>query len=77
MINRAHALPVKLQAELVGISRCSVYYPPRPVPAADLALTRRIDELHLNHPYAGSRLLRDMLQREGVKVFDGPHESRA
>ena len=36
--------------------------------AAELALLRRIDELHLNHPYAGSRLLRDMLQREGVAV---------
>ncbi len=68
MINREHALPVKRQAELVGISRGSVYTLPTPVPAAELALMRRIDELHLNHPYAGSRLLRDMLRREGVRV---------
>ena len=68
MINRAHALPVKRQAELVGISRGSVYYLPTPVPAAELALMRRMDELHLNHPYAGSRMLRDLLQREGVMV---------
>ena len=68
MINREHALPVKRQAELVGISRGSVYYLPTPVPAAELALMRRIDELHLNHPYAGSRMLRDLLQREGVMV---------
>ena len=68
MINREHALPVKRQAELVGISRGSVCYLPRAVPAAELALMRRMDELHLNHPYAGSRLLRDLLQREGVRV---------
>ena len=68
MINREHALPVKRQAELVGISRGSVYYLPTPVPAAELALMRQIDELHLNHPYAGSRMLRDLLQREGVTV---------
>ena len=68
MINREHALPVKRQAALVGISRGSVYYLPRAAPAAELALMRRIDELHLNHPYAGSRLLRDMLQREDIAV---------
>ena len=68
MINREHVLPVKRQAELLGISRGSVYYLPTPVPAAELALMRRIDELHLNHPYAGSRMLRDLLQREGVMV---------
>ncbi len=68
MINREHALPVKRQAELVGISRGSVYYLPRAAPASQLALMRQTDELHLNHPYAGSRLLRDMLQREGVAV---------
>jgi len=68
MINREHALPVKRQAELVGISRGSVYYLPKPVGPADLVLMRRIDELHLNHPFAGSRLLRDLLQREGLAV---------
>ena len=59
MIDRTHDLPVKRQAELVGISRGSVYYLPKPVSAADLALMRVIDELHLEHPFAGSRMLRD------------------
>ena len=47
----------------LGISRGSVYYLPRPVSAADLALMRRIDELHLEYPFAGSRMLRDLLVR--------------
>jgi putative transposase len=68
MIDRNHDLPVTRQAELVGLPRSTVYYLPKPVSAADLALMRRIDELHLEHPYAGARMLRDMLKREGVKV---------
>ena len=68
MIDRAHALPVKWQAQQLGISRGSVYYLPRPVSAADLAIMRRIDELHLAYPFAGSRMLRDLLGREGVEV---------
>jgi putative transposase len=68
MIDRNHDLPVTRQAELVGLPRSTVYYLPAPVSAADLALMRRIDELHLEHPYAGARMLRDMLKREGVKV---------
>ena len=48
MIDRSHALPVSRQAQAVGISRGSVYYLPRPTRAADLAIMRRIDELHLN-----------------------------
>ena len=61
MIDRDHKLGVKRQAELLNISRSSVYYLPRPVSAADLALMREIDELHLEHPFAGARMLRDML----------------
>ena len=68
MIDRKHDLPVARQAELVGLPRSTVYYLPRPVSAADLVLMRRIDELHLEHPYAGARMLRDMLKREGIKV---------
>ncbi len=68
MIDRDHELPVKRQAELVGISRGSVYYHPEPVSQADLALMRRIDELHLEHPFAGSRMLRDLLRLQGVEV---------
>ena len=68
MIDRNHDLPVKRQAELVGISRGSVYYLPKPVSAADLALMRVIDELHLEHPFAGARMLRDMLRARGLEV---------
>jgi putative transposase len=68
MIDRNHDLPVTRQAELVGLPRSTVYYLPAPVSAADLGLMRRIDELHLEHPYAGARMLRDMLKREGIQV---------
>lgn len=68
MIDRTHELAIARQAELVGISRGSVYYLPHPVSAADLALMRRIDELHLEHPFMGARLLRDVLKREGRAV---------
>jgi putative transposase len=68
MIDRGHALPVARQASLLGISRGSVYYLPRPVPAADLAVMRRMDELHLEFPFAGSRMLRDLLNKEGVEI---------
>jgi putative transposase len=68
MIERDHRLPVKRQAELLGISRGSVYYQPAPIAEAELALMSRIDRLHLEHPYAGSRMLRDLLRLQGVEV---------
>ena len=68
MIDRHHRLPLARQAQALGISRGSVYYLPRPVSAADLALMHRMDELHLEHPFAGSRMLRDLLHREGIAV---------
>jgi putative transposase len=68
MIDRAHDLPITKQAEALNISRGSVYYLPRPVSAADLALMRGIDELHLEFPFAGSRMLRGLLAAEGSKV---------
>jgi putative transposase len=68
MIDRAHDLPISKQAAALNISRGSVYYLPRPVSAADLALMRRIDELHLEFPFAGSRMLRDLLAAEGSKT---------
>jgi putative transposase len=68
MIDRNHDLPVARQAKVLNISRGSVYYKPRPVSAEDLALMRRIDELHLEYPFAGSRMLRDFLNREGLSV---------
>ena len=68
MIEPTHALPVSRQAALLDISRANVYYLPRPVCAADLVLMRRLDELHLQHPFAGSRMLRDMLKLERVEI---------
>jgi putative transposase len=68
MIDRNHNLPIVRQAKVLNISRGSVYYKPRPVSAKDLALMRRIDELHLEYPFAGSRMLRDLLNRDGVEV---------
>jgi putative transposase len=68
MIDRDHDLSVTQQARVLNISRSSVYYLPRPVSPGDLALMRRIDELHLDYPFAGSRMLRDLLGREGLAV---------
>lgn len=65
MIDRGHDLPLGRQAELLGLSRSTLYYEPRPVPAAELAIMRRIDALHLEYPFAGSRMLRDLLRGEG------------
>jgi putative transposase len=68
MIDRQHALPLAKQAKALGISRGMLYYVSRPVPAADLALMRRIDELHLEYPFAGSRMMQGLLKQEGFSV---------
>ena len=68
MIDRSDKLPVARQCRLLGLARSSVYYTPQPVSASDLALMRRIDELHLNHPFAGARMLRDLLRLDGLPV---------
>src|SRR3982074_1707048 len=68
MIDRNHDLPITRQAEVLQISRGSVYYLPRPVPDADLAIMRRLDRLHLEFPFAGSRMLRGLLADEGGKI---------
>jgi putative transposase len=68
MIDPTHTLPLVRQAQLLELSRSNVYYFPRPVPDADLVLMRRIDELHLNFPFAGSRMLRDLLRLEGLSA---------
>ena len=72
MIDRTHGLPIKRQAEIVNISRGSVYYEAQPVNDADLKLMRRIDELHLELPFAGARMLRDLLRTEGFAVGRKP-----
>ena len=68
MIDPCHKLPVVQQARLLDLSRSSVYYLPKPTPDADLRLMRRMDELHLEYPFAGARMLRDMLALEGFEV---------
>jgi putative transposase len=68
MIDRGHELALSRQAKLLKLSRSSVYYRPRPVSPADLAIMRRIDELHLDYPFAGSRMLRDLLRGEGIQT---------
>ena len=68
MIKSEHELSIKRQAELLNIARGSAYYVPRPMSDADQALMRRIDALHLEHPFAGARMLRDLLDREGIQV---------
>jgi putative transposase len=68
MIDRQHDLPITKQAEILRVSRGSVYYLSRPVPKADLAIMRRLDQLHLEFPFAGSRLLRGLLAAEGSKI---------
>ncbi len=68
MIDRDHDLPITQQAKALGVSRGCVYSLPRPVAAADLAIMRRMDEWYLEFPFAGSRMLRDLLNREGIEI---------
>ena len=69
MIDRSHALPLTRQAQVLKLSRSSLYYQPRPVSPGDLAIMRRIDELHLDYPFAGSQMLRDLWRDEGVEIW--------
>jgi len=68
MIDRTHTLPVVRQCQLLNLDRSMAYYHPTPVSAAALALMRRIDELHLAYPFAGARMLRDLLRRAGHTI---------
>ena len=68
MIDRDHDLPLVRQAELLRLSRSTLYYEPRPVSTVELAVMRRIDALHLEYPFAGSRMLRDLLRGEGIAI---------
>ena len=68
MIDRTHELPVVRQAQLLALARSSVYYQPQPMSESDLRLMQRIDKLHLDHPFAGARMLRDMLKLDGVEI---------
>ena len=68
MIDREHELPITKQAQVLHVSRGSVYYLPRPVSATDLEVMRRLDRLHLEFPFAGSRMLQGLLVAEGCKI---------
>jgi len=68
MIDAEAKLSISKQARILGISRGAVYYQPRPVSDADLKLMKRIDRLHLDHPFAGSRMLQGILVQEGYQV---------
>jgi putative transposase len=68
MIMREHELSITKQAKALRISRGSVYYLPRPVSATDLEIMRLLDRLHLDFPFAGSRMLQGLLAAEGCKV---------
>jgi len=66
--DRDHGLPLRQQAAVLQLSRSTLYYEPRPVSAAELAIMRRVDELHLDYPFAGSRMMRDLLRGEGIAI---------
>ncbi len=68
MIDREHELPISRQAKVLGISRGTAYYQPKPFSPRDQTLMNRIDRLHLELPFAGARMLRDLLRQEGHKV---------
>lgn len=68
MIDRTHDLPVARQCQTLSLARSTAYYQPQETSETDLALMRRIDELHLEYPFAGSRMLRDLLRLEGRSV---------
>jgi putative transposase len=68
MIDKSHKLSVRKQAELLNVNRGNIYYLPRATSPADLEVMRRIDELHLNYPFAGSRMLQRFLKREGFAI---------
>ena len=68
MIDREHALPLTDQAELLDLSRSSLCYVSAPISASDLELMRLIDRLHTDFPFAGARMLRDMLRNCGHRV---------
>ena len=68
MIDRTHPLPVRRQCQLLKLARSTASYHPTPVSETVLALMRRIDERHLQYPFAGARMLRDLLRQEGRAI---------
>ncbi len=68
MIDRTHRLPLTQQCRILRLAGASAYYTPREVPPQDLTLMRRIDQLHLEHPRSGARMLRDFLRADGHPI---------
>ena len=58
-------LSMRWQCELLGVNRSSLYYEPVEPDGEQLALMRRMDELHLKHPFFGSRMMTQILKAEG------------
>lgn len=75
MIDHMHDLPVARQCQMLSLARSTAYYRAQEVSEADLVLMRRIDAVHLEHPFAGSRMLRDMVRWDGHSI--GPHCARS
>lgn len=68
MIDRTHKLPVVRQCQILALSRSTAYYQPQPVSEANLVLMRRMDTFHLEHPFAGARMLSRLLKRASCQV---------
>ena len=68
MIDRDDTLPVTSQCELLEVARSTVYYQPKPTPAGDIDLMGRIDHIHLQYPFLGSRRIVDALADDGIVV---------
>jgi putative transposase len=69
MVDREVTEPsVRRQCELLSVSRSGLYYEPKPTSPEELALMRRLDEIHLRLPFYGSRKLADALRKEGRQV---------
>ena len=68
MIDRTHALPIVRQCQILELARSTAYYQAQPESPEDLTLMRRIDEQHMDWPFAGARMLRRLLKREGQAV---------
>jgi putative transposase len=60
MIDAEHAIGLGRQAQLLDLSRASLSYRPQPTSGEESAVMRRIDEMHLEHPFAGARMLREI-----------------
>lgn len=68
MIDRTHALPIVRQGQILELARSAAYYQATLVSPDEWALIRRIDALHLEHPFGGARMLSKMLKQAGHPV---------